>query len=115
MYSKEYICNRCQKVFAEMRNLKHHETKCDANVKYVFPGGVYKNKLPVFEELEEMRVGVREEDKYEKWFSCYDFEVYQQDFCEGIDQVEGIEAEEGTSLNRPMCHCRLVWVAIWKL
>ena len=73
MYSKQFICNRCQKVFAEMRNLKQHESKCDANVKYVFPGGVYRNKLSVFEELEEMGVLVREEDKYEKWFACYDF------------------------------------------
>ena len=94
MYSKQFICNRCQKVFAEMWNLKQHETKCDANVKYVFPGGVYRNKSSVFEELEEMGVRVREEDKYKKWFTCYDFEAYQRDFCEGIDQVEEIESEE---------------------
>ena len=100
MYSKQFICNGCQKVFAEMRNLKQHESKCDANVKYVFPGGVYRNKLSVFEELEEMGVRVREEDKYEKWFACYDFEAYQRDFHEGIDQVEEIESEEGTSWNK---------------
>ena len=100
MYSKQFICNRCQKVFAEMRNLKQHETKCDTNVKYVFPGGVYRYKLSVFEELEEMGVCVREEDKYKKWFACYDFEVYQRDFREGIDQVEEIEYEEGTSWNK---------------
>ena len=97
--SDDLICNRCDKTFIEMRNLKQHETKCDANVKYVFPGGVYKNKLYVFEELEEMGVRVREEDKYEKWFSCYDFEAYQRDFPEGIYQVEEIESEEGTSWN----------------
>ena len=34
MYSKQFICNRCQKVFAVMWNLKQHESKCDANVKY---------------------------------------------------------------------------------
>ena len=100
MYSKQFICNCCQKVFAEMRNLKQHESKCDANVKYVFPGGVYRNKLSVFQELEEMGVRVREEDKYEKWFACYDFEAYQRNFREGIDQVEEIESEEGTSWNK---------------
>ena len=72
----------------------------DANVKYVFPGGVYRNKLSVFEELEEMGVRVREEDKYEKWFVCYDFEAYQQNFREGIDQAEEIESEEGMSWNK---------------
>ena len=47
-----------------------------------------------------MGVRVREEDKYEKWFVCYDFEAYQRDFCEGIDQAEEIESEEGTSWNK---------------
>ena len=83
-----------------MRNLKQHKTKCDANVKYVFPGGAYKNKLSVFEELEEMGVRVRGEDKYEKWFACYDFEAYQRDFREGIDQVEELDSEGGTSCNK---------------
>ena len=67
MYSKQFICSRCDRVFAEMRNLNKHQAKCDRTVKYVFPGGVYKNKLSVFEELEKMGVRVREVDKYEKW------------------------------------------------
>ena len=83
MYSKQYICSRCDKLFTEMRNLIQHQPKCDFTVKYVFPGGVYKNKLSVFEELEGMGVHVQEEDKYEKWFACYDFEAYQRDYCEG--------------------------------
>ena len=61
---------------------------------------MYKNKLSVFEELEEIGIRVREEDKYEKWFACYDFEAYQRDFREDIDQVEEIESEEGTSWNK---------------
>ena len=84
MYSKQFICNRCQKVSSKMSNHLRHQIKCDANVKYVFPGGVYKNKLSVFEELEEMGVRVREEDEYKKWFACYDFEAYQRDFREDI-------------------------------
>ena len=35
-YSKQFICNRCDKLFVEMRNLKQHESKCDGTVKYVF-------------------------------------------------------------------------------
>ena len=98
-----------------MSNHLRHQIKCDVNVKYVFPGGIYRNKLSVFEELEEMGVRVREEDKYEKWFVCYDFEAYQRDFREGIDQAEEIESEEGIGLGiRYMCQCRLVWGVIWK-
>ena len=100
MYSKHYICNKCDKVSTKMSHHLRHQSKCDANVKYVFPGGVYKNKLSVFEELEEMGVRVWEEDKYEKWFVCYDFEAYQRDFREGIDELEEIESEEGTSWNK---------------
>ena len=100
MYSKQFICNRCDKLFVEMWNLNQHETKCDGTVEYAFPGGIYKNKLSIFEELEEMGVRVQEEDKYEKWFACFDFEAYQRDFREGLDQVEEIECEEGTSWNK---------------
>ena len=56
--------------------------------------------MSVFEELEKMGVRVREEDKYEKWFACYDFEAYQQDVCEGFDQVEELDSEEGKSWNK---------------
>ena len=102
MYSKQYICSRCDKVFVEMRNLNKHQTKCDGTVKYVFLGGVYKNKLSVFEELEKMGVRVREEDKYEKWFACFDFEAYQRDFDEKVDADEenSLDVEEGTSWNK---------------
>ena len=100
MYSKQYICNRCDKVLARMENLKKHQTKCDGTVEYSYPGGVYKNKLSVLEELEKMGVVVHEEDKYEKWFACYDFEAYQRDFREGFDQVEELDSEEGTSWNK---------------
>ena len=41
---------------------------------------MYQNKLSVFEELEKMGVRVRDEDKYGKWFACFDFEAYQHDF-----------------------------------
>ena len=56
----------------------------------------------MFEELEEMGVQVREEDKYEKWFACFDFEAYQCDFDEKVDAVEenSLQVEEGTSSNK---------------
>ena len=47
-----------------------------------------------------MGVRVWEDDKYEKWFACYDFEAYQRDFREGIDQAKEIESEEGKSWNK---------------
>ena len=32
MYSKQYICSRCNKLFARMENLNKHQTKCDGTV-----------------------------------------------------------------------------------
>ena len=102
MYSKQYICCRCEKLFVGIRNLNKYQSKCDGTVKYVFPGGVYKNKLSVFEELEKMGVRVREADKYEKWFACFDSEAYQRDFDEKVDGAEenSLEVEEETSWNK---------------
>ena len=42
---------------------------------------------------------VREEDKYEKLFVCFDFEAYERDFNEKMDDAEenSLEVEEGTS------------------
>ena len=114
MYSKQFICNCCNKTFIEMRNLKQHETKCDANVKYVFPGGVYRNKLPVFEELEEMGVRVRGKDKYKKWFACYDFEAISGIFMKAKTRLRNWIRRKLCLGIRYMCRCHLVWGAIWK-
>ena len=38
MYSKQYICNWCNKLFVEMRNLNKHQPKCDGTVEYAYPG-----------------------------------------------------------------------------
>ena len=63
---------------------------------------MYINKLSVFEELEEMGVQVRKEDKYEKWFAGFDFEVYQRDFDKKVDGSEenSLKLEERTSWNK---------------
>ena len=56
----------------------------------------------MFEVLEEMGVRVREEDKYEKWFACFNVKVYQHDFDKKVDADEenSLEVEEGTSWNK---------------
>ena len=80
-----------------MQKLKQHQPKCDGAVKYVYPGGVYKNKPSIFEELEQIGVRVNEEDKCEKWYACYDFEAYQRNFDANVDDDQVME--EGTTSN----------------
>ena len=97
-YSRQFICNRCGKVSTKMTNNRRHQTKCDGTANYVYPGDVHKNKTSVFEDLEEVGITVSEELKVEKWFACFDFEVYQRDFDSKVDEVD--ESQEGTSWNK---------------
>ena len=41
---------------------------------------------------------IDEEDKTGKWCGCFDFEAYQEDFDDRVDDVEMLE--EGTSWNK---------------
>ena len=100
MYSNQYVCACCDKVSMKMSHHLRHQTKCDGTVEYSYPGGIYKNKLSVFEELEKIGVVVHEENKYEKWFTCYDFEAYQCNFHDGFDQIEELDLEEGMFWNK---------------
>ena len=93
------ICNRCGKLFAEMRNLNRRQPKCDGNMKFNLLGGTYKNNPSVFEDMERLGCqNIDEEDKIGKWFACFDFEAYQRDFDDRVDDVEMLE--EGTSWNK---------------
>ena len=42
MYSRQYFCSRCDKLFSQMQNVNKQQSKCDGTVKYVFPSGIYK-------------------------------------------------------------------------
>ena len=97
MYSHRYVCTRRDKLLCRMQKLKQHQPKCDGAVKYMYPGGVYKNKPSIFEELEQIGVRVNEEDKCEKWYACYDFEAYQRTFDANVDDDKVME--EGTTWN----------------
>ena len=79
-----------------MQKLKR-QPKCDGSVKCMYPDGVYKNKPSIFEELEQIGVRVNEEDKCEKWYTRYDFEVYQRNFDANVDDDQVME--EGTIWN----------------
>ena len=76
MYSKQDICNHCDKLFAEMRNLNKHQTKCDTTVEYAYPGGIYKINCLYLRNWRKGAYGL------------------------GLDQVEELDSEGGTSWNK---------------
>ena len=106
--SSTFVAAVINSLNSQMQQLKQHQPKHDVTVEYDYSCGVCKNKLSVFVKLEEMGVPVPEEDKYKKWFACYDFEAYQRDFREGVDQFEEMVSEEGTSWNNVHLLCCLV-------
>ena len=100
MYSKQYICNRCEKVFSKMQKLKQHEPRCDGTVEYAFPGGVYKNKLSIFEELEEMGV--------------LTLKLISGIFVKVWIRLKKLNARKERHGIRYIYQCLLVWGVIWK-
>ena len=72
-----------------MSKNNRHQLKCAGKVKFDLPGGIYKSNLPVFVDMERLGCqNIEEEDKTGKWFACFDFEAYQRDFDNRIDDVE---------------------------
>ena len=91
MYSHRYVCTRCDRLFNQMQKLKQHQSNCNGSVKYMYPGGVYKNKPSIFKALEQIGVRVNEKDKCEKWYACYDFKAYQRNFDANVDDDQVIK------------------------
>ena len=54
MYYKSYVCNRCGKVSTKMSDNNRHQLKCYGKVKFNLPGGIYRNSLSVFEDIERL-------------------------------------------------------------
>ena len=75
-FSKCYQCGRCMKIFKRCFNLQRHEVKCDARVKFVYPGGVYTPPKSIYDKLEEEGIQVPEDLKYSKYFATFDIEVF---------------------------------------
>ena len=65
-YSKQLICSRCGKLSTRMENNICHQMKCDGSVRYVYPGGVYKNALSVFDDLKLVGFDMNPEERCEK-------------------------------------------------
>ena len=82
-----------------MSDNNRHQLRCDGKVKFNLPRGIYKNNLSVFEDMERLGCqNIEDDDRTGKRFACFDFEVYQRDFDDRVDDVEMLQ--EGTSWNK---------------
>ena len=76
MYSKTYCCSKCDKLWKIAKALNKHEKTCEATVRHVFPGGVYKVPQTIFDLLEDEGIVISEDLKYFPYRATFDFECY---------------------------------------
>ena len=76
MYSKTYCCSKCDKLWKTAKALNQHEKTCEATVRHVFPGGVYKVPQTIFDLLEDEGIVISEDLKYFPYRATFDFECY---------------------------------------
>ena len=82
-----------------MSDNNHHQLECYGKVTFNLPGGIYRNSLSVFEDMERLGCqNIEEKGKTGKWFACFNFEAYQCDFDNRVDDVDMLQ--EGTSWNK---------------
>ncbi|KAJ8050420.1 Zinc finger protein MSN4 [Holothuria leucospilota] len=77
MYTKTYLCTKCQKLWKDSNALLRHEMKCEGKgSKHKFPGGVFQIPKTVFEKLEDEGFSVPETLRYHPYRVVFDFECY---------------------------------------
>ena len=76
-YCDCFVCSKCDKIFNTPYRLDRHERTCDTNVKHKFPGGTFRVKKTVFEELEDLGFEFEPSDKFHPYFSTWDLESFQ--------------------------------------
>ena len=74
-YGKKFQCGDCKRFISRSTDLTRHKTTCKADeVQEKFVGGKYI--LSKFELCEELNINIPEEDRYDPYFTTYDFEAF---------------------------------------
>ena len=74
-FMRKYQCSSCQKCFFKPSALKRHaKGSCLNKTKFIFPGGYYSYFKTVFDELDEIGIGVKDEHRFYNFFLVWDME-----------------------------------------
>lgn len=71
-YAKKWSCEKCNRHFPNIQNMKRHQQKCSNNLKFKYRGGYAQRPQTIFEELKYFDINVPP-ILYDK-FATYDFE-----------------------------------------
>ena len=86
-YAKKYQCPTCSRFIGNVEHLPRHIRRCQVEVEEVYVGGKFKPKKTVFEALDELAIKVPEEDRYDSFFSVFDFEAMAAKISSGTVEL----------------------------
>ena len=76
-YSHSYMCSKCENSLWKYPSLlKRHELTCEAGVRHVYNGGVYRPPASIFERLDDEGIIVEDVLRYYPYRATFDFECY---------------------------------------
>ena len=76
-YSHSYKCSKCgESLWKYPSLLKRHELTCEAGVRHVYNGGVYRPPASIFERLDDEGVVVSDSLRFYPYRATFDFECF---------------------------------------
>ena len=74
IYSQNYRCPKCDKIWERSGNFHRHVRTCEVGVKKMYYNGTFKLKPSIFEELEKIGVDVPENLRIYPYMATFDIE-----------------------------------------
>ena len=115
-YSGVYLCTKCGRHFGQIGRLNRHQksnSDCTKFPREKFPGGFFKRKLTVFEEIDNLPIGGIVQyhfDKYYPYFICFDFEAMH----EKTDEFDMVDTEIEVEVNNSSTKCKTRFISLHK-
>ena len=81
-YAKKYQCPSCFRFITQPQGLTRHMKTCQIEIEDVYVGGKYRAKKTVFEMLSDIGIIVPADDRFDEFFTTFDFEALQCKFDE---------------------------------
>ena len=77
-YCSKFPCNKCGHVFTKQFNAQRHERLCRQDIVEVFPGGIYKPKPSIIDQLKAVGIEIPSELTVFPYRAVFDIEVFFQ-------------------------------------
>ena len=84
-FAQKFKCPICYKLFKRKDNCDRHLKICEKKTQFIFPGGYYRPGKTVFDELEEVGISTKTEERLFHHFAVFDFEALLQQLPQNQD------------------------------